>query len=137
MATLKANQQYDNTLIIFTSDNGASVYHGGSNWPLRGLKVSLHLVFLGSEILYNSVIRLSQRHGFLVYGSIDSPILHPRIDLVYLIINLLRHDNQTFQGTVWEGGTRVPTFVHAPKLLQKPKYINRRYVLDKYTIFRN
>ena len=38
---LKKNDLYRNTIIVFTSDNGGTVKHGGSNWPLRGNKVSL------------------------------------------------------------------------------------------------
>ncbi len=30
-------------MIVFTSDNGASIKHGGSNWPLRGGKVGLRV----------------------------------------------------------------------------------------------
>ena len=33
--TLKQVGMYENTLIIFTTDNGGSVSHAGSNYPLR------------------------------------------------------------------------------------------------------
>lgn len=36
--TLKALNIWDNTLFIWTSDNGAPVNHGGSNYPFRGSK---------------------------------------------------------------------------------------------------
>ena len=35
---LKASNDYDNTIIIFTTDNGGSVSHSASNFPLRGTK---------------------------------------------------------------------------------------------------
>ncbi|MEN6363411.1 MAG: sulfatase-like hydrolase/transferase [Bacteroidales bacterium] len=36
--TLKANHQFENTLIVFLSDNGANIEHGGTNFPLKGTK---------------------------------------------------------------------------------------------------
>ncbi|MGX5856563.1 sulfatase family protein [Dyadobacter jiangsuensis] len=35
---LKATNQYDNTLIVFLSDNGGNFDHGASNYPLKGTK---------------------------------------------------------------------------------------------------
>ena len=35
---LKASNQYDNTLIVFLSDNGGHTDKGANNYPLRGLK---------------------------------------------------------------------------------------------------
>ncbi|XP_052801206.1 arylsulfatase J-like [Mya arenaria] len=65
---LNALRQYkymDNTLIVFTSDNGGASYLAGSNWPLRGTKA-----------------------------------------------------------TLWEGGTRVPTFVYSKTLFKKTGYVH-------------
>lgn len=45
--SLKDAGMYDNTVIIFTSDNGGDVGSGGSNHPLRGNKGSL---FEGGKI---------------------------------------------------------------------------------------
>jgi arylsulfatase A-like enzyme len=39
---LKKTGLADNTLIIFQSDNGGAIPHGGSNKPLRGMKTQLH-----------------------------------------------------------------------------------------------
>ena len=36
---LKRSGDFDNTFIIFTTDNGGSVSHASSNLPLRGTKV--------------------------------------------------------------------------------------------------
>ncbi len=38
VSALKANKQYDNTLIVFFSDNGGNFNHGANNYPLQGLK---------------------------------------------------------------------------------------------------
>jgi len=35
---LKATNQFDNTLIVFLSDNGGNFDHGASNYPLKGTK---------------------------------------------------------------------------------------------------
>ena len=43
-AQLKKNGMFENTLIVFLSDNGAPVANSGSNWPLRGSK---HTLFEG------------------------------------------------------------------------------------------
>ena len=40
MAALKNNSMYDNSYIIFTSDNGGSNGAGSSTYPLRGAKGS-------------------------------------------------------------------------------------------------
>ena len=39
---LKERGFYENTIIVFTTDNGADIKKGGNNWPLRGLKNLLY-----------------------------------------------------------------------------------------------
>merc|ERR1712106_905966 len=63
--SLKENDLYNDTIIVFTSDNGGAISHGASNYPLRGTK-----------------------------------------------------------GTLFEGGTRATTFVHAPEILKQNKVSN-------------
>ncbi|KAK7089213.1 hypothetical protein V1264_024444 [Littorina saxatilis] len=38
---LEAEGYMDNSLLIFTTDNGGPVWHAGINWPLRGAKATL------------------------------------------------------------------------------------------------
>ena len=42
IAALKASGAYENTLIVFTSDNGGQVSAGASNGPLRGAKEDMY-----------------------------------------------------------------------------------------------
>ena len=66
--SLKAADLYDNSVVVFVSDNGGMLTAGGNGWPLRGTK-----------------------------------------------------------GTLWEGGTRTPAFVHSP-LLQKTGYVSSEMI---------
>lgn len=38
---------YRNSVIIYSTDNGAQPFTGGSNWPLRGRKVEMMLPCVG------------------------------------------------------------------------------------------
>ena len=66
---LKESDEYDNTLIIFTTDNGGSVSHSASNLPLRGTKGTIWeggtrgVAFIHSPLLPNR-------------GTINNGLLH-------------------------------------------------------------
>ncbi len=75
--TLKATGQYENTVIVFLSDNGGNTDHGANNYPLKGKK-----------------------------------------------------------GDTWEGGFRVPMFVHWPeKMNAGQRYDHPVSSLDLYPTF--
>ncbi|XP_070570797.1 arylsulfatase B-like [Ptychodera flava] len=60
-STLRETGLWDNTIVIFSSDNGGATSHGGSNWPLRG----------GKKAYYEG--------GIKVAGFISSPLLPPNL----------------------------------------------------------
>ncbi|KAH3795498.1 arylsulfatase B-like [Dreissena polymorpha] len=68
---MKQRRLWDNTLMIFTTDNGGSVTEGGNNFPLRGSKGSMweggmHAVgFIHSKLLSDNVI-----------GSVSTGLIH-------------------------------------------------------------
>ena len=89
VATLKETGLYNDTLIVFTSDNGGAISHGASNWPLRWAA---------------KPVMVQQFH-----------FLHP----AYF---------RGTKGTLFEGGTRAVTFVHAPHLTEKTGYVSNNLV---------
>jgi len=71
IGALRESGLYENSLVVFVSDNGAATMQGGSNWPLRGEKA-----------------------------------------------------------TVWEGGTRVPAFLHSPLLSPGTSFSGLMHIVD-------
>merc|ERR1711963_393899 len=74
VAALKETDMFENTMIVFMSDNGGPTGHGGhaaNNWPLRGAK-----------------------------------------------------------GSLWEGGTRTPAFIHQPGVLAPREEQGLMHVTD-------
>ncbi|KAK7507327.1 hypothetical protein BaRGS_00001262 [Batillaria attramentaria] len=70
-SALKARNMLDNTLILFSTDNGGPVHHGANNWPLRGSKATLWeggtraLAFLHAP-------KLLQKSGYTYNGLIHA-----------------------------------------------------------------
>ena len=52
--SLKSANLWNNTLLIFTTDNGGQVFQGGNNAPLRGAKASY---FEGGKLSSTYVIK--------------------------------------------------------------------------------
>ena len=70
--SLKKEKMFENTIVVFLSDNGANIRQGGSNWPFRGKK-----------------------------------------------------------GSLWEGATRTPAFIHGPGLTSRVEQ-NIFHITDWY-----
>ncbi|GFO20381.1 arylsulfatase b-like [Plakobranchus ocellatus] len=76
--TLKQEGMWDDTIIVFSTDNGGSVPHGGNNFPLRGWKGSLWeggmkgVGFLSGGFLTKSL----RRKGQIAPGQVNRELIH-------------------------------------------------------------
>ncbi|KAK2818681.1 hypothetical protein Q5P01_024242 [Channa striata] len=77
--TLQKRGLWDNTVLIFSTDNGGQTLSGGSNWPLRGRKWSLWEGRRGST---NGTKPLD---GFNVWDTISKGFASPRLELLHNI----------------------------------------------------
>ncbi|XP_053389731.1 arylsulfatase J-like, partial [Mercenaria mercenaria] len=71
VGTLKQHNQWENTLLIFTTDNGANPKAGGSNWPLRGNKGSVWEGGIRAVGFVNSFFFDQKRRG-----SVTNELMH-------------------------------------------------------------
>ncbi|GAB6028098.1 Arylsulfatase [Chamberlinius hualienensis] len=129
---LKAYKIYDNSIIIFTTDNGASTSSGGNNFPLRGAKGTMYeggtraSAFIHSPLLkstgytYNGLIHAvdwfptiiklaggtpgTKIDGIDVWNAITSNIKSPRTGFVY---NLLERVKGNFNGAIRDGDWKL------------------------------
>ncbi|KAL4235780.1 hypothetical protein ACF0H5_004171 [Mactra antiquata] len=75
--TLRKNNMFDESLIIFTADNGGWVTQGGNNYPLRGGKVT---VFEGGTRGAAFVVGSGlEKSGYTYDGMIHAVDWHPTI----------------------------------------------------------
>ena len=105
---------YENTVIVFSSDNGGLPQLNG-NLPLKG---NVFIAILLS-LLSNIIITFRKYLKYLCKS------------VLYTVLFKLGYKN-----TLYEGGTRVPGFIHSP-LLHKSKYVSQAlmHVTDWYPTF--
>merc|ERR1711997_465875 len=82
--SLKSTGEYDNTIIVFTTDNGGAVNFGGNNLPLRGTKGTLFeggtrgIAFVHSPLLQaKGYINRNMMHGVDWLPTLMSAIGNP------------------------------------------------------------
>ncbi|XP_046580313.1 arylsulfatase B-like [Haliotis rubra] len=68
-SALNATGQLENTLIVFSTDNGGTIYDGGNNWPLRGWKGTLwEGGFHGVGFVYGDMLKNK--------GTVNNQLIH-------------------------------------------------------------
>lgn len=70
--SLKDANMYDNTVIIFTSDNGGDVGSGGSNYPLRGNKGALYEGGKASQSLLKVILETWNWKEYINYSNLPT-----------------------------------------------------------------
>ncbi|ROT79267.1 hypothetical protein C7M84_001989 [Penaeus vannamei] len=111
VAALKSSGHYEDSVIVFTTDNGGPTKHGANNWPLRGYKTTLWeggtrgAAFIHSPLLpnpgavshkmihvtdwYQTLVGLAggvapgDTDGFDQWASLTSSAPSPRTQLIY------------------------------------------------------
>jgi arylsulfatase len=91
---LKQNDEYDNTLILFMSDNG----------PEATDRTDAMAKWVESNF-DNSLDNLGRPNSFVMYGAAWAQVS--------------AQPTRRYKQTIFEGGTRVPAFVHFPKQIEK------------------
>ena len=121
MKALKESGQYDNTLVIFTGDNGGNLSDSAANGPLRD----------GKQSMYEGGIRVPTAlswPGVIAAGTISNG-LNLSMDIFPTIMDLagLSRGEQT------DGRSFLPTLLGNPEVAEeRPLYFIRREGGERY-----
>lgn len=104
---LKANDLFDDTLILFMSDNGAEGHDLEDTWPADGFPKIRKVIDETHDFSYEN---MGKPNSYVFQGG----------NWVWASQPALRHS----KGATTEGGTRVAAFVHYPRKLQSAEISN-------------